>query len=562
MQLTYYGTGHLMANILTALAYVLNSSDYYTLLQFVMVLAGVLIIKNWHQGHVRGGLGGVHLGIGSLVVLAMFYGGYAPKTDLVVYDPVTNYNVSVRHMPQGVALILWASNRLTDGFATLFDKAFTDSGFPSDFTYEQTGGFPKSLVYVGTSTKDLGGNTYLLLDLENYIHDCYYSAVLLGLKDNNELFTSGNLLNTLSTNLSDSYTTTYYPTTGGQGQNVSCTTAYNNIKNDINNATQTNGSAFKSYMQALMSAGAIESTTTTNTVSAELQAGANFLLGASLTSQELITQNVLINAINPSLQQFASQNGLNANTLSEAIAQSALNTQTSMVTSYALAQTFLPMSFLIINALIIAILPLLFAMMFVPALTRKYGIMAFDLFMWIAFWSPIASIVNYMVQSLAAQRLQATTALANHTITAGNIGPLIDNLHTLMAVAGDIMFSVPVLAFAIASGSAYAMTQVAGAVGGLSKGIATNASSRMSTYGSALAQDSMGHELESNAIESQGKFGGYKHNELGLGESMANNVINTTNAMTGAGMMMAVRSGTNIASESFGSGIGNGNSET
>ena len=54
-----------------------------------------------------------------------------------------------------------------------------------------------------------------------------------------------------------------------------------------------------------------------------------------------------------------------------------------------------------------------------------------------------------------------------------------------VAIAGDIMFSVPVLAFALASGSSYAMTAVASSVAGLSKAAAARAASSMADMGGA-----------------------------------------------------------------------------
>jgi len=171
------------------------------------------------------------------------------------------------------------------------------------------------------------------------------------------------------------------------------------------------------------------------------------------------------------------------------------------------------MSYLVVSAFVIAILPLAFALMFVPSLTRKYGVMVFNLIAWLAFWGPIASVVNYLVQAFASHSYQTINLGGN--VTYGAFPFIMAHTQTLMSIAGDIMFSVPVIAFALSSGSAYAMTQVAGAVAGISRSIATRASSRMTTAEGIRGEENTAKE---NVAEGQAvKDAGYGNREIGRG---------------------------------------------
>ena len=489
-ELYYYGNGPTMAQVITSAAYVLNSSSYYTLIQAIMVLAGVLMVVTWHSTHARGGLGGHGLGIAFMVLATLYYGGYAPKTDVVVNDPLNSFVTSVRHIPQGFAIVLWSSNQVARGFADLFDAAFTNAGFPDEFSYQNSGETPKALMTVSAIGHISPNDAYLFMTTENYIKNCYMTAVLLGRKNINDIRNSTNLLDEIDTDLNNTWQGTYYSASYPSGKSESCHDLYNDMKNDLDHAIATGGSVSKQLYFFLKSLGVprINSDTDAQNV---LQAAGNYMLGGSASSQLMLSQAVLINAFNPQMIAFAEQSGFNPEAFNMAITQSALNTTTTMTTSYALASTFLPLSYLVVNSFVIAILPILFAMMFVPSLTKKYGTMAFDLLMWIALWGPIASVVNFIIQSYAASSM--------HPIFGGNITYsmfpfLMAHSKTLMAVAGDIMFSVPVIAFALSSGSVYAMTSAVGGIAGLSKAAASNASARMTTAAGIRSEESAAKE--------------------------------------------------------------------
>ena len=510
-ELYYYGNGPIMAKVLTAIAYVTNSSSYGTLIQFVMILAGVLMIAAWHSDNVRGGLGAHSLSVSFLVLATLYYGGFAPKTDLVVNDPLNSFVTSVRNMPQGVGITLWVSNKITNGFADLFDAAFESSGFPDEFTYQHSGGTPKALLTVSAIGRITPNDAYLFMTIENYIRKCYMTAVLLGQKNINNIRDSANLLSELQTNLSGSWWGIYYSESYPRGKSEKCTDLYNDMKNDLQTAVAAGGSVSKQLYYFLKSLGA-PGILSDGDAENLLQTAGNYMLAGSASSQSMLAQAVLINALNPEMLAFAEQSGFNPEAFNMAITQSALNTTATMSTSYALASTFLPLSFLVVNSFVMSILPLTFALMFVPSMTRKYGTMAFDLLMWMAFWGPIASIINFIIQSYASV---TTSSVLGGKITYSMFPFLMAHTHTLMAIAGDIMFSVPVLAFALASGSTYAMTTATGAVAGLSKSAAAGASSRMTTATGIRQEENAAKE---NLSEGQAvKDAGYSNKDVTKG---------------------------------------------
>jgi|GEM_PF-6119810 len=485
MVVTFYGNGPIMANILTSIVYILNSADYHTLLVLMMVLAGSLMVWQWHMINSNGGSGthGLLVAIGTVVIL--YYGGWQPQETLVVYDPLNNFQTAVTNVPEAFAQIVHISNKITNGFADLFDQGFASSNFPDQMSYNN--GMTNGLMAIDSLGQLQPGDQFLTENISNYFKDCVFPAMLMNNGSGpsvNDIAQSTDLLQTIQTNLSNAWTTTYYNSANPGGESVTCTQMYTNVDNDITNAINSpTGSISQAYAnQMMMGMGGSGAYTNPSFDTGLLGTAAGYIINGAVTSQQLVSQAVLINAFDPALQNFAAQNGLNPNALSSSLTQSILQTTTTMNASYALAQEILPMAFLIISALIYAIMPIMFAMMFIPQLTKKFGMMAFDLLMWIAFWAPLASVVNAIVQASAAQTFNVMGVSA---IEPQNWPYLMGHTYTLMAIAGDMMFSVPVLAFALASGSSYAMTSVAGSITGLSRGAAASAASSMSTMGGA-----------------------------------------------------------------------------
>ncbi|WP_022671333.1 conjugal transfer protein TraG N-terminal domain-containing protein [Hippea alviniae] len=520
-ELIYYGNGPIMNDIIAGVTYVLNSSDYGTLLQLTMTLAGLLLVVGYHRSSAAGSHGGLSLTMGVLLVATLYYGAYSPKVDVVVYDPINHFNSSVRNVPIGAALVIWTSNKLTNGFAKLFDEAFTSSGFPDEFTYEQTGGTPSAILTVTALGNVYPSTAYLLVSVENYLKDCWLVASRLGKVNYQDIFTSSDILSTLkeaADALGPAWTTNYYDSTHPTGINVTCSEDYNLISTAVQNDASLTGGAMQAFANMLKQLG-IAGISTTAEAGNLLQAAASFEVGAGLSAQSLIAQAMLVNAANPNLLRFADSYGLPAASLNSAITESALQTTSTMATSYALASVFLPMSFLVVQSFIIALLPLIFAMMFIPGLTKRYGTMAFNLLMWIAFWGPVASVINFIVQDYAKYSLQKGTA---GLITFQTMPFIVAHGQTLMAVAGYIMFSVPVIAFALASGSAYALTSMVSGVTGLSAAAARAASQKISTDEGAQAQLQSGVRMrEAGTLEKEEGLGGAAETYLAQGDFMS-----------------------------------------
>lgn len=503
----FYGNGPLMANILTAVVYILNSADYSTLLTLMITLAGALTILDWHRTNVSGGLGFHSILVDVGVVVLLYYGAWAPKTSLVVSDPLNNFQTAVNNVPEGFAVIVYTSNRITNGFADLFEQGFGTSGFPNSMDYQN--GMTPGLLSIESLGDLTPQDQFLVENISEYFNKCVFPAMLMGNGSGptvNDLATSTNLLTTIQTSLSNAWQAEYYSEQYPQGQSVYCSSSggtpdlYDNIVTDINNAINNpTGSISQAYAnQMLMGfAGAAQYSNPTTDQNL-LQTASQYMVSGSLTSQQMLAQSVLINSFNPALQQFASANGMNINALSSSLTQNVLSTTASMNASYALAQQLLPLAFLVISALIYAILPIVFAMMFIPQLTRKFGLMAFDLLMWIAFWAPLAAVINDIVQSVNAN---TWSTFGSNAIAMNNWGYMMAHTHTLMAIAGDMMFSVPVLAFALASGSSYAMTAVAGSITGLSKNFSGTAGTQMGSVGGATSVESNGDQLGKFAKE-------------------------------------------------------------
>jgi hypothetical protein len=556
METFFYGNGPIMANVLTSIVYILNSADYSMLLNLMLVLAGALMIGQWHMRNSSGGSGthGLFVAIGTVMML--YYGGWTPKETLVIYDPLNNFQTAVTNVPEAFAQVVQISNKITTGFGDLFDQGFALSGFPNSMSYNN--GMTSGLMAIDSLGELQSLDQFLTENISGYFKDCVFPAMLMNNGSGpsvNDIAQSTNLLQTIQTHLSNAWVTNYYSSSNPGGTSITCSQMYTNLNTDITNAINNpTGSISQAYANQLaMGMGGSAAYTNPSSDVNLLGTAANYIISGSVSSQQLISQAVLINAFNPALQSFAAQNGLNPNALSNALTQNILETTTTMSSSYALAKEMLPMSFAVISALIYAIMPIMFAMMFIPQLTKKFGLMAFSLLMWIAFWAPLASVVNAIVQASAAQTF---SVMGVSSIAPQNWSYLMRHTYTLMAIAGDMMFSVPVLAFALASGSSYAMTSVAGSIAGLSKAAAARGATTMSDIGGAQGEQSQASQagqlgmaakankvspevaaqqlMESQGANSAGFLEGF-NSTGGFGTAMRAAANNTAKA-TGAGL--------------------------
>ncbi|MHB1680670.1 MAG: hypothetical protein ACYCTB_09235, partial [bacterium] len=96
LQITSYGNGALLTKVIMGVSYIMSNPNYLLLIQLVVILAGVVGLMVAHKENIAGGSVGLKL-IGTLAVAGIVWTSfYLPQETVIVYDPVNNYQTSVR----------------------------------------------------------------------------------------------------------------------------------------------------------------------------------------------------------------------------------------------------------------------------------------------------------------------------------------------------------------------------------------------------------------------------------------------------------------------------------
>ena len=192
---------------------------------------------------------------------------------------------------------------------------------------------------------------------------------------------------------------------------------------------------------------------------------------------------------------LAKMSGVNANGLAygTALAQS---TQTSQFTmSGILAGRYMPVVYGVMFAIFTGASLLLLLLMLLPH-PMQYIKMYLELLLWLTIWPALMAVYNFIVDLII--QWQASGYLSNyyttpHGIVLSNVHALTNWVQTSLAWVGYLSWSIPMLSYAIVSGSAMAMTSMVGSMdsavgGGVSSGASQVGSGNVS-FGSMTARD-------------------------------------------------------------------------
>ena len=385
---TSYGNGALLTKVIMGVSYIMSNKNYLTLIQLVIILAFAVGLIVSHRENIAGGSVALKL-IGTVAVGVVIWSSfYLPQDTVIVYDPVNNYQTSVKNVPVPLALPMYLENSIGDGLASLYDAYMGKSGFPNSLSYNNTG-----FNWGSIATQQLQNvnfvNPYDQATINSYLVNCYFPAVMLGHASILDLYNSDNILQTLQqgSQTSDAFLAEIYNTSYPGGNGVDCNTAYNYIVGMVN-ATTSIGSTAQSYAATLDGKTQAHGLTLAQ-VTNNLGPAADFLLYTGLDSQQLISQMALANSLSPAFQEFSARYGVPDNNLSFGVAQTEYQQQTVWVQTAFMARIFLPILHFIMEAIIFGSFPLIFLMALIPGFSKKAFGYIMSMLMWLTFWAPL-----------------------------------------------------------------------------------------------------------------------------------------------------------------------------
>lgn len=376
-----------------------------------------------------------------LAIQALFIS--APDDDnhaYVVIDKISNQTTEVRQIPKGIGEFLTMFSNLEDGIMSKMELYLTT---PNSLSYRQAGlGFTISTQMEIMRSDIVDEN--LKKTFHEYILNCKVDGDFSANSQNlNDILASEGeeIINKLES--PKSLLTLVYSDTNPLGEIKECKEAWIDIKAGI-------GVESINHIEAYSKArGLIAATYSAKVAEAVMITGST---SATISAKKQLESAIARNATLDAIKKVATFNGVSDSLLAKQVSISELSMTNASILSNYQAQGTLPilkavcMSFLIVLSWIVAILA-------IATMNIQYIKFIIMLNIWLMLWSPLFQVLNYAIDlmvddalSLYSNGISASTQIGVYEILGGKL-----------AVITNLVWSVPILAFAIAKGSEMGM---------------------------------------------------------------------------------------------------------
>lgn len=490
-----YWNGAQVADLWTTLALITGTDDYRSLLLCV-ALFGLICAAAGAAVRYRGG--DIIVWIAAMVFI--FSAAFVPRVNIAVRD-VRSANVQVvQNIPLGIgwpaSVISRASYWLTESFKTAF-------GDVDAARYTRFGvAFPQRVVTTMLSVKPITADGKM--SLTNFTERCIVPEILESSAKRQEL------LNAPDINALISASGWVNPARRVFMNNkvLTCTEAAEELRKTLE---KTEIPALESRLHLKLNVDfkdGINAALATAIPQAE-----SLMLGVSRTMAESLRQSLMMSAIPDTTMTFAAKAGQAPLSAGVAIARSQGNlaSEINYRTLSEMARSALPKLRNILEFTVIGLWPMVFLMMLGTGaggamVCRAY----FTLLISVSLWAPITAIINYLTLHLDMEPMnQLVNSAGGVTLAAATM--IRDAGATSQAMAGSLLWLVPVLAYAVAKGNDMALTA-------MTSSVLAPASSAAQAQGSQLA---MGNVSAGNASLNNASLNNVSGNKTDTSSSWA-----------------------------------------
>lgn len=451
-------------------------------------------------------------------IVGMFTFSY--KANVTVNDPVNNYYHTVSQTPALATLPAALVSEVGVYFTRSIETYFR---IPAEFKTVATDGLGGSYNLFATMLKEsdqfVFRNSNLKKSFSAYIGDCTIPAIALGrlsataadgskVTGLDTLVRSTNMMETLGQAALQGVMTRYYPadpqgyaartsaegpamgttsadTASSFGVVQSCAQAYSNLKKDI-----------EAEGQQLLSAGAKSWSKTGTLVPFEsamsvvqeaAAAGGSGRIGGGQSSFGFIQQQAMLSSMTGALRESAAAVGNNEYIMASAIAQAEQSQKSAWASAAVIFNNMMGYVYAVLQAFIFALTPLVIVAMLIPGLGK--GILGnyFSILIWMALWTPMLAIVNYLVTLFGMEQVSGILT-SDGGITLANKYVVSEKVNDLMIAAQFLGTMVPLLAWGLVKGS-LAFTEFISS--GIGSNFATQAGASAATGNLSMGNMSM-----------------------------------------------------------------------
>ena len=490
-----YWNGAQVADLWTTLALITGTDDYRSLLLCV-ALFGLICAAAGAAVRYRGG--DIIVWIAAMVFI--FSAAFVPRVNIAVRD-VRSANVQVvQNIPLGIgwpaSVISRASYWLTESFETAF-------GDVDAARYTRFGvAFPQRVVTTMLSVKPITADGKM--SLTNFTERCIVPEILENSVKRQELLNAPDINALISTNGWVNPARRVFM----NNKVLTCTEAAEELKKTLE---KTEIPALESRLRLKLNVDFKEGVNAA--LSTAIPQAESLMLGVSRTMAESLRQSLMMSAIPDTTMTFAAKAGQAPLSAGVAIARSQGNlaSEINYRTLSEMARSALPKLRNILEFTVIGLWPMVFLMMLGTGaggamVCRAY----FTLLISVSLWAPITAIINYLTLHLDMEPMnQLVNSAGGVTLAAATM--IRDAGATSQAMAGSLLWLVPVLAYAVAKGSDMALTA-------MTSSVLAPASSAAQAQGSQLA---MGNVSAGNASLNNASLNNVSGNKTDTSSSWA-----------------------------------------
>jgi conjugal transfer mating pair stabilization protein TraG len=465
------GGGEYYRDVFNGLAMLLQSDDFLGVVAIGVIVAFAMTILNAALS-------------GSLYDASKWFLTTFVITQVLLYPTATVQvtdktnpllqGATVDNVPYVIAYTASTTSKIGYSLTTQFESVFS---LPDDTQYSQNGVIFGINMWNAMSRATIT-NSNLSSSVDSFIRECIFYDIEFNIYSLDDLKNSDDIWGFVTENQSENRFFTYSDSTGSSST-PSCKDGVTSLENDWK--TQYGSDDLISNLGRSAS----KPDLTKTFLSTFTPSLTEYFFEVSKSSEEMLRQAMMINAINSAAENYEAENLVD----SYQNARATLQTKATYKTMGVQAGIWIPMLKIVIETIFYAAFPLVIIVALIPNMTGTVLRNYLSTFLWLAAWGPFYSIIHFI--SMGHGKTYAVSGL-----TLYNQAGLEQVMGDISSMAGYVSMFLSMFIYGLARGGAAAMSSMAtsfmsaaqGAVGAaVNEGISGNLNYGNVTTGSRNA---------------------------------------------------------------------------
>ena len=390
---------------------------------------------------------------------------FIPHTSIFIKDSVTKHQQKVDHIPMGLAKTAAFFSKVSFEMTKLMESAFS---LPDDLTYQKNGSMYASQL-LSQAGKQVITNAHLKENVDRFMGQCVIPEAMMGRKyDRHDLRTSKDLWALMRDNASK-VRSVMMAKRHQMGKIVTCHAAAQLLEQDIKSEVQSAYTRLARHIWGHDKTSNVQ--TLTNYIKRTLPSALSHITKTNQANGDAFIQQMMVmdglltgaDAAKRAVGAPATQGALRA----------LLQQRTTFQTYGILAAQLLPVIKGVLEAIIyvlfIFLIPVSLVQMGISAITQWLRLVA-----WVNLWPPLCAVIHCLSTYMCAEASQ--NLLMGEEVSFSTNVALLNIQQDWMGMCHYIsLFGVPTLAWALVSGSQWAITQMAGGLTGATQSLGASA---------------------------------------------------------------------------------------